>query len=227
MEKLNAVSFSDRLQTIADSLPGGAAGVSVYDYLSGATWSFNGDRTFHAASVMKTAVLMALFDAVAQGRFTLDCRLHVRNRFLSVADGAPFRVDASRDGDAEVHAAIGRTMRLRELARHMIVTSSNLATNLLLDLITPAGVMETLARMGVSGIDVCRGVEDERAFERGIFNRITADGVVALLRALVERLPGWRLDLHGQCQYPGRGEEPGDELQALLDESDTEFLTKS
>jgi len=33
---------------------------------------------------------------------------------------------------------------------------------------------------------VRRGVEDERAFERGVNNRVTADGLVALLRAIAE-----------------------------------------
>jgi beta-lactamase class A len=180
------MDLATRLGAIATALPSGALGVCAYDYLSGRQWSVNGDRSFHAASVMKLAVLAALFDAVEQRRFTLDCRLHVRNRFRSAADGAPFRVDGARDGDAVVHNAVGRTMRLRELATHMIVTSSNLATNLLLDLITVDGVNATLSRLGVTGVDVCRGVEDERAFDRGISNRITPNGVVSLLRAIVD-----------------------------------------
>jgi beta-lactamase class A len=179
-------ALASRLTAIEAGLPSGALGVSAYDYLSGQAWSFNGDRWFHAASVIKVAVLVALFDAVQRGRFTLDCRLHVRNRFSSVIDGTPFRVDASRDGDAAVHAARGRTMRLRELASHMIVTSSNLATNLLLDLITPAGARAALARLGVTGVDIQRGVEDDRAFERGISNRVTPDGAASLLRAIVD-----------------------------------------
>lgn len=175
-----------RLSSISGRLPSGSLGVSVYDYLSGSAWSFNGDRWFHAASVIKLAVLLAVHDAATQGRFTLDCRLHVRNRFISVADGTPFRVSADRDADAEVHAAVGRTLRVRELARHMIVTSSNLATNLLLDLIGVSATRMLLERLGISGVDVRRGVEDDRAFEQGISNRITANGACALVRAVVE-----------------------------------------
>ncbi len=179
-------ALEPRLHAIDTGLPSGALGVSAFDYLSRRAWGINADRWFHAASVMKIAVLVGLFDAVEQGRFTLDCRLHVRNRFLSVVDGAPFRIDASRDGDAAVHAALGRTLRLRELAQHMIVTSSNLATNLLLDLVTPAGVRDTLVRLGIEGVDIQRGVEDDRAFEQGISNRVTPNGVVSLLRAIVD-----------------------------------------
>jgi glycosyltransferase involved in cell wall biosynthesis len=38
-----------------------------------------------------------------------------------------------------------------------------------------------------------------------------------LVAELLRRLPDWRLDLFGPCQYPGRGDRPGAELTALLD----------
>jgi hypothetical protein len=41
------------------------------------------------------------------------------------------------------------------------------------------------------------------------------DGV--LVSELLRRLPDWTIDLFGQCQYPGRGDEPGEDLQDLLD----------
>jgi beta-lactamase class A len=203
-----APELDDRLRTLEARLPSGALGVSVYDALSGGAWSYNGDRSFHAASVIKVAVLAALFDAVRQGRFTLDCRLHVRNRFLSSLDGTPFRVDSRRDADVDVHASIGRTMRLRELARHMIVTSSNLATNLLLDLVTVDAARATIGRLGITGVDLRRGVEDDRAFDAGITNRVTPNGACALLKVIVQDafLPAHvaeMLDiLHGQ-QFSG------------------------
>jgi beta-lactamase class A len=174
---------------VADTAAGitpGSLGVSVYDCLSGFAWSRDGDRWFHAASLIKIAVLAALFDAVERGRFTLDSRLHVRNRFLSILDGQPFRVDLTRDADSDVHAESGRTLRLSELARHMIVTSSNLATNLLLDLIGVGEARAALVRRGVEGVDLQRGVEDERAFQAGRNNRVTADGVVDLLRSILD-----------------------------------------
>ena len=40
--------------------------------------------------------------------------------------------------------------------------------------------------MAIDGIDIRRGVEDERAFEHGIINRVTADGLVQLLRVVAE-----------------------------------------
>jgi glycosyltransferase involved in cell wall biosynthesis len=37
-----------------------------------------------------------------------------------------------------------------------------------------------------------------------------------LVADLLRHLPDWRLDLFGQCQYPGRGNRPGAELSGLL-----------
>jgi beta-lactamase class A len=178
-------AFDARLREISERIPTGTLGLSAFDYLSGLSWSFNGDRWFHAASVIKVALLVALFDAVEQGRFSLRSRLHVRNRFLSIADGRPYRIDPARDADAEVHAAVGRTMTVQQLARRMIVTSSNLATNLLVNLVGLDAARASLARLEIDGVDICRGVEDDRAFDLGVSNRMTPNGAIALLRTIV------------------------------------------
>jgi beta-lactamase class A len=211
MSRLDAqrALLTARADEIAARLGPGALGVSVYDYLSGFEWSREGGRWFHAASTIKVAVLAALFDSIERGRFKLDWRLHVRNRFLSAADGQPFRVDKGRDADSAVHAALGTTMRLSELARHMIVTSSNLATNLLMDLVGVDDARNALARRGVAGVDLQRGVEDDRAFESGCSNRVTADGMVDLLRAIRDGrdfLPASSkamIDMLGDQQFAG------------------------
>ena len=112
--------------------------------------------------------------------------MNVRNRFFSAADGSLFRISPERDANSEVHAAIGKMMRIRELAHHMITTSSNLATNLLLDLVGVETVQGVLEHYKIEGIDFRRGVEDERAFAAGISNRVTASGLVALLKVIEE-----------------------------------------
>lgn len=131
-------------------------------------------------------VLLGVYDAIEQHRFDPISRVHVRNRFISVVDGRPYRVPRSSDANAEVQAAIGRMLTVHELAEHMIVTSSNLATNLLLDLVGIEAARASLARLHVSGIDLRRGVEDESAWEAGINNRVTAAGLCETLRLVEE-----------------------------------------
>jgi beta-lactamase class A len=174
-----------RIEQIAQET-GNELAVSVFDYQRELDWSRNGDRWFHSASTIKVAVLLTLFGAIEAGRFTLESRLHVRNRFISRIDGTAFRVSVGRDADKAVHAAIGKTMRIGELALHMIVTSSNLATNLLVDLINVEQAQEMLARYGIQGIELARGVEDDKAFEANFNNRVTANGLVTLFRAIYE-----------------------------------------
>ena len=160
--------------------------VGFYDWETATAWSLRGERWFHAASTIKVPVLLALVDAIAAGRFEWESWVHVRNRFASRVDAAPFRIPRERDADSVVHAEVGKLMRVRDLAERMIVASSNLATNLLLDLLGVRETRESIERLGLGGIDVARGVEDQRAFDGGLNNRVTADGLLALLRLLHE-----------------------------------------
>ena len=161
-------------------------GVAWFDYEHRLGWSVHGEEWFHAASTIKVPVLLGVYAAIGSGRLQQRSRVHVRNRFLSVATGRPYRVEAQRDANAAVHAAIGKTMKVAELARHMIVTSSNLATNLLVDVVGLDDIRTTLGALSVTGIDLKRGVEDEEAWSAGINNRVTADGLVAALRLIEE-----------------------------------------
>jgi beta-lactamase class A len=163
-----------------------ALAVAISDFETGADVAYHGDRWFHAASTIKLAVLVGVYGAIHRGDLLPQSRVHVRNRFLSAYDGTPYRIRSDRDADAEVHREIGRTMRVSELADHMITSSSNLATNLLLDLVGLDVIQRTLDDFHVEGIDLRRGVEDERAFQHGIINRATARGLVALLRLIEE-----------------------------------------
>jgi beta-lactamase class A len=160
--------------------------VAVYDTETHAGFRRHADRWFHAASTIKVAILLGVYASIHRGWLLPHSRLHVRNRFLSAVDGHPFRVLADRDANSEVHASIGKMMRISELALHMIATSSNLATNLLLDLVGLDTVQRALDELSIDGIDIRRGVEDERAFEVAINNRVTADGLVQLLRLVAE-----------------------------------------
>jgi beta-lactamase class A len=77
-------------------------------------------------------------------------------------------------------------MRVEDLARHMITTSSNLATNVLVELLGAETVQTVLDDLGVPGMEFRRGVEDERAWAAGINNRVTARGLLELLLLVVE-----------------------------------------
>src|SRR5215831_15494412 len=150
-----------------------ALAVAVYDTETHISFRRHADRWFHAASTIKVAILLGVYASIHHGWLLPHSRLHIRNRFHSAVDGQSFRVLADRDANSEVHESIGKMMRISELALHMIATSSNLATNLLLDLVGLDTVQRALDDFSIDGIDIRRGVEDERAFEHGINNRVT------------------------------------------------------
>ena len=163
-----------------------ALGISLKDLETGAEFTYHADRWFHAASTIKLAILVGVFGAIFRGDLLPQSRVHVRNRFLSAFDGSPFRVEIDRDANADVHREVGRTLRVSELAEAMITTSSNLATNLLLDLVGLETLQRAMDDYGLTGIDLRRGVEDEKAFAHGINNRVTASGLTGLLRLIGE-----------------------------------------
>ncbi len=164
----------------------GSMAVAFHDFESALHFSYQGDRFFHAASTMKAGILLALFKTAEEGALKLEDRLHVRNRFRGIADDAVYRMDPSRDGDSDVYKQIGRAMTLSDLARAMITRSSNLATNLLLDYVGLDRVREILEEAGVDGVKIQRGVEDEVAFQHGLNNEVTADGLLDLFRLFHE-----------------------------------------
>jgi beta-lactamase class A len=164
-----------------------AIAVALHDTETGFELHYKADRWFHAASTIKVPILLGVFAAIDRGDLLPHSRVHVRNRFLSVVEDIPFRVESGRDANSAVHNAIGKMMRVDELAYHMITTSSNLATNLLLGVIGSKAINETLKALKVDdGIELERGVEDELAFEKGINNMVTADGLLRILVLLCQ-----------------------------------------
>jgi beta-lactamase class A len=177
-------TLKEELERLAAERKARAIAVALHDIESGLRFSLQGDRWFHAASTIKVAVLLAVFHAADEGRLRLDDSLHVRNRFIGVADGSPFHLNRDSDAMPELHKRIGRVAKISELAEGMIVASSNLATNLLLDYLTVEYARNVLREAQADGVELRRGVEDHAAHNKGINNQVTANGLLRLLSAL-------------------------------------------
>ena len=145
------------------------------------------DKPFHAASTMKVPVMIELFRQARQGLLSLDESLIVRNEFRSIVDGSTYTLSEGDDSDREVYAAIGTPMTLRRLCELMIVVSSNFATNLLIEKLGVEHIRKTVARLGADGMTVLRGVEDDKAYEKGLNNTTTARGLLVLLEKLAKQ----------------------------------------
>lgn len=159
-------------------------GVAYRHLGTGASFSLHDRERFHAASTMKVPVMMAFFDAVDRGAFRLDEPIQIRNEFHSIMDGSTFVLDPAEDGDPDLYQAAGQTRPLEEMIRRMIVRSSNLATNLLIEKIGASTVMDLMRRIEALDIRVLRGVEDEKAFAAGMNNAVTAHDLLLALETI-------------------------------------------
>jgi beta-lactamase class A len=135
---------------------------------------------------MKLAVLLAVYRMVDRGELTLDSPVHVRNKFTSIAGQKLYMLDINRDSDPELYRHLGRTMPVKQLAYQMITTSSNFATNLLVDVVGVETIQAALAELGIDGVKVLRGVEDQAAFDAGLNNLVTANGLLRTLRFIAD-----------------------------------------
>jgi beta-lactamase class A len=138
----------------------------------------------HAASTMKVPVMIEVFKQAEDGKFSLDDRLVIKNEFRSLVDGSPFSLRPEDDSETELYTMIGQDMSIRELVERMITVSSNLATNLMIELVEAKNVMATLEQMGVRRMRVLRGVEDTKAYEKGLNNQTDAYDLMLVMEAI-------------------------------------------
>lgn len=167
-------------------VPGARVGLSYLDLGGGDTLHLRADTAFHAASTMKVPVLVELVRRSELGELPLDSTIVLRNEFSSIVDGSPYALSAGDDSDSLLYDRVGEPVRLRELAERMIVRSSNLATNALIEVLGAGSIRATTARLGAPEMRVLRGVEDGLAYERGLNNTTTARSLAHLMRAIEE-----------------------------------------
>ncbi len=145
---------------------------------------YNADVSYHAASTMKIPVMIELFRRVDSRALSLDQTVTLENSFPSIVDGTPYSLDRKSDSDVSLYGRIGGSATLTELDNLMIARSSNFATNVLLKLLDARKVNATAHALGARNMVVLRGVEDDKAFEKGLNNTTTARDLAVLLTAI-------------------------------------------
>lgn len=178
---------SERIDELARASGAETVAVAFYDLGSGKNLLINPDVTFHAASTMKVPVMMEIFRQAAAGKLSLEERITVKNDFASIVDGSKYSLTPDSDSDQSLYTRVGQTETIRELIKLMITMSSNLATNILIERVNPERVMDLMQAIGANKIKVLRGVEDGKAFQKGLNNTTTARDLMIILRRIAER----------------------------------------
>lgn len=164
----------------------GEFAVSFKDLQTGKTLFINEKENFHAASTMKTPVMIEVFKQAKAGKFKLTDSILVKNEFKSIVDGSVYGMDIADDSADGMYKQIGKKMTIYDLTYQMIIVSSNLATNILIDLVDAKNANESMRKLGAKDIQVLRGVEDQKAFDKGLNNSVTAYDLMLIFEKIAQ-----------------------------------------
>jgi beta-lactamase class A len=81
---------------------------------------------------------------------------------------------------------VGKKRTVADLTYDMIIVSSNLATNLVIEYVDAKKVTQTMRELGAKDIHVLRGVEDNKAYEQGLNNTTTAFDLMLIFEHLAK-----------------------------------------
>jgi len=178
-------SLEERIVGLIDSEKGEFA-VAYKNLNTGETILINENEEFHAASTMKTPVMIEAFKKNHEGLISLDDSILIKNEFKSIVDGSIFKLSSFDDSDKKSYEKIGSYLTLKELIYDMITISSNFATNLVIDYIGTKEINNTMRSLGANNINVLRGVEDIKAFNNDMNNTTTALDLLKIYEKLAE-----------------------------------------
>jgi len=134
----------------------------------------NEKEVYHAASTMKTPVMIEVFRQASKKKFSLNDSITLKNEFRSIVDSSSFALDSADDSEFELYKHLGEPRSIHDLVYQMIILSSNLATNLIIEKVGAKNVTRTMRKYGAKDIQVLRGVEDQKAYNKGLNNTTTA-----------------------------------------------------
>lgn len=178
-------SLAAHVRERVQQVPGAEVGVAFHRLGSPSdTLYIDADVSMHAASTMKVPVMIELFRQVDSRGLSLDQKILLVNQFGSIVDGSLYSLSSGDDSDSSVYGMVGDRVSVRDLMYHMITRSSNLATNALIALVGAKRTTAAMRLLGASKIQVLRGVEDEKAYERGMNNTTTARDLAIIMEAI-------------------------------------------
>lgn len=171
-------------QALADQQ--GTFAVAFKDLSTGEEIFINERMPFHAASTMKTPVMIEVFKQAAAAKFSLTDSVLIKNEFKSIVDGSLYSLAEEDDSEFELYRQVGKKRTLQSLVYEMITVSSNLATNIVIEWVDAKKVTQTMRDLGAKDILVLRGVEDDKAVEKKLNNSVTAYDLMLIFEKLAK-----------------------------------------
>ncbi|WP_236980853.1 serine hydrolase [Membranihabitans maritimus] len=177
------LQLKDKIVQVLDTVEGDFA-LAYFNFNTQEELLINESEPFHAASTMKTPVLIEAYKKARSGFFGINDSILLNNEFYSIVDSSQYFLTRESDGDPELYDRIGTRIGWRELMEKMITRSSNLATNVLIRELNAIDVTQTMRELGAPSIQVLRGVEDIKAYEAGLSNSTTAYDLLQIFKKI-------------------------------------------
>ena len=176
-------AFENKLKNLLKSHKGTFA-IALKNMDDGKSILINENEVFHAASTMKTPVMIEFFKKINEGKISSDDSLLINNEFSSIVDGSKFELSSFDDSDEDIYKNLGKYISTDKLVYDMITRSSNFGTNLLIDYLDAEDVNNTMKNIGAKNMKVLRGVGDLKAFDLGLSNTTTAADLLIIYEKL-------------------------------------------
>ena len=193
----NKVTIDDLKKSIEEQFEG-MDGDFAYAFLNLAKPNefihINVNEKFHAASTMKVPVMIEIFKQAADDKFDLTDSIEVKNEFKSIVDGSVYSMDINDDSGEGLYKMINKKLTINDLMYEMITMSSNLATNILVELVDAKKVTSNMKTIGANNMIVLRGVEDIKAYEKGLSNSTTAEDLMVIMQSIANGTAGNAVD---------------------------------
>jgi len=150
----------------------GQPGIVIKDLSTGWEASFNKDKAFPSASLVKIPVVLAAYKASHDGKFSMGDTIILRNRD---------RVDASKE---TAKLPNGSAVSIRELADWMITVSDNTASNMLIEFLGFNYLNKAFKSFGLKNTNIVRKMLDFRLRRKGVENYTTPADMAHILESI-------------------------------------------
>ena len=124
-------------------------GIAIQHIESEELTHINADTVFPTASVFKVPVMVEVFKQARAGKFDLNQRLELKTRYKTLTSGVLLQLQD------------GLQPTIRDLAMLMNIVSDNTATTMLLELVGPEKVTNTMHGLGLTSIHVNMTVHED------------------------------------------------------------------
>jgi beta-lactamase class A len=149
-----------------------------------AVFGHRADDLHYSASTMKLPVAIAAMRMVDAGTLDLEQQVNVHNGFVSAAEGRTFGVRRDQDDAQQTWEHLGGQVTLGWLMTEMISRSSNLATDLVLELTGVPAADEVLREFRFGQSAIRRGIDDRPGQAAGISNLMSPADLAGVLIAV-------------------------------------------